>query len=166
MGERTRKREPRHAPATVAGGPSPLECVAGGLEARVPREARFPALAIHREVEAFLGPIPQPEVLREYDQVLPGLAERIVAWTENEAHHRRTVERPLVQLSWGGLWAAFLLALATILGGMLLAWYGRSVAGVIGVVGALAGLVIVFLAGRVRGMPDAAEPPAVKPAAS
>lgn len=165
MGERTRKREPRHAAVAVAGGAVP-ECLPGELEPRVPREPRFPALAIHREVEAFLGPIPQPEVLREYDRVLPGLAERIVAWTENEAHHRRTVERSLVQLSWGGLWAAFVLALATILGGMLLAWYGRSVAGVIGVVGALAGLVIVFLAGRVRGMPDGSEPAAVKPSAS
>jgi uncharacterized membrane protein len=109
---------------------------------------------LHAAVEAFSGPIPEPEVLREYEQVLPGLAERIVGWTEDVAHHRRTVERSLVQLSWGGLWSALLLALTTILGGMLLAWYGRSMVGVIGVVGALAGLVIVFLAGQGSMAPD------------
>jgi uncharacterized membrane protein len=164
MGERTRKRDP-HALAAVTGGAAPLETVPGG-PARLREELRFPAPAIHREVEAFLGPIPRPEILREYDRVLPGLAERIVTWTEHEAHHRRTVERSLVQLSWGGLWVAFVLALGTILGGMLLAWYGRSVAGVIGVVGALAGLVIVFFAGRVRGMPDPFDPAVAKPSAS
>lgn len=162
MGERTRKRD-AYAVAAVArsaASPFPGAEESGGLE-----ELRFPT-AIHREVEAFLGPIPQPEVLREYDRVLPGLAERIVAWTENEADHRRTVERSLVQLSWGGLWVAFVLALATILGGMVLAWYGRSVAGVVGIVGALAGLVIVFLAGRIRGMPDGFDAPAAKPSTS
>jgi uncharacterized membrane protein len=109
---------------------------------------------LHAAVEAFSGPIPEPEVLRDYEHVLPGLAERIVRWTEDEAHHRRAVERSLVQLSWGGLWSALLLALTTILGGMLLAWNGRNVVGVIGVVGALAGLVIVFLAGQGRPVPD------------
>jgi hypothetical protein len=61
---------------------------------------------------------------------------------------------------------AFVLALATILGGMVLAWYGRSVAGVVGIVGALAGLVIVFLAGRIRGMPDGFDAPGANPSAS
>ncbi|HYR11635.1 MAG TPA: hypothetical protein VEQ60_27880, partial [Longimicrobium sp.] len=97
------------------------------------------------------------------EQVLPGLAERIVRWTEDEAHHRRTVERSLVQLSWGGLWSALLLALTTILGGMLLAWYGRSTVGMIGVVGALAGLVIVFLAGQGQLAPDTTQGAAKKP---
>jgi uncharacterized membrane protein len=163
MGERTRKRDAYAVAAVARGAAAPRAFP--GAEERELEELGFPT-AIHREVEAFLGPIPQPEVLREYDHVLPGLAERIVAWTENEADHRRTVERSLVQLSWGGLWVAFVLALATILGGMVLAWYGRSVAGVVGIVGALAGLVIVFLAGRIRGMPDGFDAPAAKPSAS
>jgi uncharacterized membrane protein len=112
---------------------------------------------LHAAVEAFSGPIPRPEVLRDYEHVLPGLAERIVRWTEDEASHRRAVERSLVQLSWGGLWSALLLALTTILGGMLLAWYGRNVVGMTGVMGALAGLVIVFLAGQRRPVPDTVE---------
>jgi uncharacterized membrane protein len=121
-----------------------------------PAERMQPVL--HAALEAFSGPIPQPEVLRDYEHVLPGLAERIVRWTEDEASHRRAVERSLVYLSWGGLWSALLLAFTTILGGMLLAWYGRNVVGMTGVMGALAGLVIVFLAGQRRPVPDTVEP--------
>ena len=154
MGERTRKR-PRHAVATVpAGGAEPPDLPAERPEASLHREVRIARPVLDVAVEAFSGPIPMPDVLRDYERVLPGLAERIVRWTEDEASQRRTVERSLVQLSWGGLWSALLLALTTIVGGMLLAWYGRNVVGVIGVVGALAGLVIVFLAGQRRPVPD------------
>lgn len=113
-----------------------------------------PGPILHAALEAFRGPIPHPHALREYDEVIPGLAERIVCWTEDEARHRRMVERSLVQLSWGGLWSAFLLAMAAILGGMLLAWSGRSAVGFVGVLGALSGLVIVFVAGQRNLAPD------------
>lgn len=59
-------------------------------------------------------------------------------------------------MSWGGLWCALFVALTTIWGGMALAWQGRSTAGLVGVVGAVAGLVIVFVAGRRRLPADTA----------
>jgi uncharacterized membrane protein len=96
------------------------------------------------------GPIPLPDDMREYDHMLPGLASRIVEWAEREADHRRAMERSLLRLSWAGLWCALLVTLVTITGGMLLALRGRSTAGLVGVVGAVAGLVIVFIAGRRR----------------
>jgi uncharacterized membrane protein len=160
MGERTRKR---HAVATRPAREAEPPDLAHRPEASLRGDELLAGSVVHAAVEAFSGPIPEPVVLREYEQVLPGLAERIVRWTEDEAHHRRTVERSLVQLSWGGLWSALLLALTTILGGMLLAWYGRSTVGVIGVVGALAGLVIVFLAGQGQLAPDTTQGAAKKP---
>ncbi len=96
------------------------------------------------------GPIPLPDTMREYDHMLPGLAARIVDWAEREAEHRRAMERSLIRLSWAGLWCALAVTLVTIGGGMLLALRGRSTAGLIGIVGAVAGLVIVFVAGRRR----------------
>ena len=96
------------------------------------------------------GPIPLPDAMREYDHMLPGLAARIVEWAEREAEHRRAMERSLVRLSWAGLWCALAVTLVTIGGGMLLALRGRNTAGLIGIVGAVAGLVIVFVAGRRR----------------
>lgn len=155
MGEHARKRQ---AVATRrARGTEPPDLPATRPEAPLRPGVRLGWAGVHAALEAFSGPIPQPEVLRDYEQVIPGLAERIVRWSEDEASHRRTMERSLVQLSWGGLWSAFLLALTTILGGMLLSWYGRSTVGVIGVVGALAGLVVVFLVGQRRVAPDTVE---------
>lgn len=39
------------------------------------------------------GPLPAPETLAEYNEVLPGLAERIVAAFEEEGRHRRECDR-------------------------------------------------------------------------
>lgn len=96
------------------------------------------------------GPIPLPETMREYDYIVPGLAARIVDWVEREGEHRRAMEHSLIRLSWAGLWCALAVTLVTIGGGMLLALRGRSTAGLIGIMGAVAGLVIVFVAGRRR----------------
>jgi uncharacterized membrane protein len=111
------------------------------------------------------GPLPLPETMREYDQVMPGLAARLVDWAEREAEHRRRMERSLMRLSWGGPWCALAVALTAIVGGMVLAWGGRSTAGLIGIVTAVAGLVIVFVAGR-RRLPADAVPRGAKPGPS
>ena len=38
------------------------------------------------------GPIPSPDVLREYDMIVSGAAERIVAMAEKQAQHRQELE--------------------------------------------------------------------------
>jgi uncharacterized membrane protein len=96
------------------------------------------------------GPIPLPGTLEEYERLVPGLAGRLVDWAESESEHRREMERSLLKLSWAGLWCALAVTLVTIIGSMVLSWAGRSTAGLIGGVGAVAGLVIVFVAGRRR----------------
>ena len=42
------------------------------------------------------GPIPAPEVMRQYDAILPGAAERIMRMAEIEGEHRRALERSTV----------------------------------------------------------------------
>jgi uncharacterized membrane protein len=42
---------------------------------------------------AFTGPLPHPASLKEYDNVLPGLAERIVTMAEAEARHRHDMDK-------------------------------------------------------------------------
>jgi len=42
---------------------------------------------------AFTGPLPPPSSLKEYDSVLPGLAERIVTMAEAEARHRHDMDK-------------------------------------------------------------------------
>ena len=130
-------------PVRLDGRPEALALPADGLP--------LPGMLLAME-----GPIPSPGTLHEYNRMMPGLAERIVDWAEQEARHRRTVERSLVRMSWGGMWCALLVSLTTIGGGMVLAWQGRSTVGLVGVVGAVAGLVIVFVAGRRQLPPDTA----------
>jgi uncharacterized membrane protein len=161
MGEHTRKRPAVATLPVIA--KEPPDRPAERSEAPLRGEPRAPAPVLHAALEAFSGPIPHPQALRAYEEVMPGLAERIVGWTEDEARHRRLVERSLVQLSWGGLCSAFLLAMAAILGGMLLAWSGRSAVGFVGVLGALSGLVIVFVAGQRNLAPDTTQPRAKTP---
>jgi uncharacterized membrane protein len=40
----------------------------------------------------FIGPLPAPSTLAEYDKSFPGLGERIVKWTEDEMRHRHKKE--------------------------------------------------------------------------
>lgn len=73
----------------------------------------------------FGGPIPPPSLLAEYNKVIPGLAEKIVGWTEQQRDHRQGLERQQVAASQqrlgrgqiiGGGVAFFGLALAAIVG--------------------------------------------------
>jgi uncharacterized membrane protein len=50
----------------------------------------------HQHVPDYAGPIPPPAMLKEYDSILPGLADRIMRMAEQEAEHRRNVEAQLL----------------------------------------------------------------------
>jgi len=64
-------------------GPSRADPVVGGPEPSGP-------FALE---QFFVGPLPHPAILAGYEQIQAGLAERIVAMTEIEGAHRRTLER-------------------------------------------------------------------------
>ena len=46
--------------------------------------------------ENFAGPLPPPEMLLKYDEVSPGLANRIVSLAENQSTHRQSIEAKVV----------------------------------------------------------------------
>lgn len=45
--------------------------------------------------ETYSGPLPPPEALARYDQIVPGAAERILCMAENEMKHRHENESHL-----------------------------------------------------------------------
>lgn len=47
--------------------------------------------------EQFSGPMPHPKHLREYEDTLPGAAERILAMAERNLDHGATMERAAMQ---------------------------------------------------------------------
>src|SRR5699024_3236603 len=45
------------------------------------------------QAQSFQGPLPSPDILRGFGEVIPGLDKKIVAWVEEETAHRREMER-------------------------------------------------------------------------
>jgi uncharacterized membrane protein len=104
------------------------------------------------EVSRYSGPLPKPEDLAKYEQVLTGSADRIIRMAEQQATHRQNLERVVVESNaavqkWG-LFCAFVIALSAIVGGILLSLKGMSGAGLASIISALVALVGVFIYGK------------------
>lgn len=110
----------------------------------------FPAAIRLEGASSFSGPLPPPDLLAEYHQVVPGLAERIVLMAEKEGDHRRELQSRAMRLSEGGLVSAFVIAMTVIVGGLVLISQGRSPEGMGSIIAALASLLIVYLTGGRR----------------
>ncbi len=88
---------------------------------------------VRRELRFFSGPLPPPDVLREYNEIVPGSAERILQMAEREQSHRhgaetRDGEGGLTLAKRGQLVGAVLAFMATT-GGMALLALGRNISG-------------------------------------
>ena len=94
----------------------------------------------------WLGPIPPPDMLQRFDEVVPGAAERILETAEKQADHRMRMEETVIEgdstRSYLGLIAGFILSAGTIAGGIFLIMNGHDWAG-----GLLVGVNLVGLAG-------------------
>ena len=111
------------------------------------------------------GPLPPPDILRQYDELLPGVAERILVMSENAQQHERNMERDASDrenkvldladkvvsndASQGrrGQWFAFVIALLGIVIGALLIAIDKAGFGLAVIFTPLAGLVGVFVYG-------------------
>lgn len=100
---------------------------------------------------SFSGPLPPPQTLREYDQIVPGLAARIVAQAERQTEHRISLEAKVVgsdiSKSWAGLACGFFLCLICTIGGIACVWSGHDWAGATIATGAVVGLAATFIYG-------------------
>ncbi len=101
--------------------------------------------------EMFAGPLPRPEDLQKYNDILPGSAERILRMAEEQGAHRRTLESTALRDDIAGARRgsifAFVITLTMIVAGALLIFEGRQITGTIfGGVG-IAGVAGVFIYG-------------------
>lgn len=104
------------------------------------------------ELNSYSGPLPHPELLHKYEQVLPGLADRIVSMAERQSAHRQELERTVVnsdvRRSNLGLLAAFLITVMFLSASVALVVNGHEVAGAtLGSVN-IVGLVYAFINGK------------------
>jgi|ERR1035437_4542965 uncharacterized membrane protein len=99
--------------------------------------------------EYFSGPIPPPNLLARYNDVVSDGAERILAMAERQSKHRESLEAQVVagnlrSQNRGNLYA-FILALVTILGGIFLIYKGKDASGLAAIISSLVGLVSIFV---------------------
>jgi len=65
-----------------------------------PKSAEQPTMAAI--TQTYSGPIPPPNFLMQYEQIVPGIAKRFLEEPHLEAEHRRSLEKPLLnnKLNW------------------------------------------------------------------
>lgn len=108
--------------------------------------------------ESFSGPIPHPELLRKYEDVKPGFAERIVSMAERQLDHRINCEDKVVDGSVSeskrGQNYGLIVALMFLAGAVFLGYNGHDwLAGVLGG-GTLVALVTVFVTNKTHKHDD------------
>jgi uncharacterized membrane protein len=136
---------------------------------------KYPILAeMTQMTQMYTGPLPHPSILKQYDQVMPGLAERIVKMAENQSGHRMVLERASVEsdfaarqkqfrLTLFGQVASFVISMTGILAGVYVAIHGKEwVGGIVGA-GGIGGLVVGILQTVRRKNTGAPNPPSSAP---
>lgn len=100
----------------------------------------------------FAGPLPHPGMLKAYDEVIPGLGERIVSQFERQTEHRQDLERQSLSagilLAKRGQIIALCISGSVILIAAGLLYVDKTVGGLVALVTALTPLIVSFLEGR------------------
>lgn len=104
------------------------------------------------QISRFTGPLPPPEELAKYEQILAGAADRIIRMAEQQSAHRQSLEAVVIRgnattQKWG-LACAFTIAMSAIWGGIWISLKGMSGAGLTTIIVALVSLVGVFVYGK------------------
>lgn len=136
VAKKKKKKNPRNAPASQAAPTSrSLDNVLSGPPD--PFASNTPGHSItttRQEIKVQSGPIPSPETLAGYDDVVPGSAKMLIEWTREQSKHRMYLERRTIDSdanrSWAGLAAGFILCLAAIIIGGALVYLDHDWAGV------------------------------------
>jgi len=107
---------------------------------------------LRAEFHSSSGPLPPPEALARYNDVIPSGAERILAMAERQSVHRESLEAKVVNANVSsqkmGSIFAFVLSLVAIVGGIWLIHEGKSVTGLATIITDLAALATVFVVSR------------------
>jgi len=97
---------------------------------------------------AFQGPLPPPQILDQYNQIVSGSAERIISLWEGQVQHRQGLEKKVIiadieQAKFGAI-LGFIIAISAIGSGTFLAYIGRPSEGIAAIITALAGIIGVY----------------------
>ena len=101
---------------------------------------------------SFQGPLPPPDMLREYDSASPGCVDRILQMAESSQNHWQEREKAdqetQVKLLLRGQWLAFSVAISALVGGCVLVALGSPLIGSILSIGSLMGCAALYIKGE------------------
>lgn len=104
--------------------------------------------------EEYIGPIPHPNILKQFEEVLPGTADRILQMAEDEQKHRHKFEiklilhKKLMELT--GIIFGFLLASMIIGGGIFLLLNDKSAKGFVLILGGIGTIITPFILSKYK----------------
>ena len=133
--------------------PQPIVPLPEGLPSP---EMRFVATA-----SSYSGPIPPPEALEKFNQIIPKGAHRILRMAEKQQAHRHALETKVItseiRRSWGGLAAGLVMAIVIVSFSFVLVREGHDTAGTTLATATVVGLVATFLRGTTQRQQERAE---------
>jgi len=100
----------------------------------------------------YSGPVPPPEILRGYDQVIPGAAERILEMAEADQRHTHEMEaraqkRVFAERKRGQIFA-LVVSLGAFTAAAVMSYFGAEKAAMVLSGSTIVGLVSAFITGR------------------
>lgn len=97
----------------------------------------------------YSGAVPPPEMLREFDKIIPNGADRFMKMAEEQSEHRRKIEQKIVESNVKnenlGLVFAFFISIIGLISAAILAYKGNNIGAGVFAIPALGGLVNSFL---------------------
>ncbi len=122
------------------------------LQAEDPEHIAGMQALVHSVEYTYSGPLPPPEILRRFDEILPGSAQKIFDQFELQSAHRRQVESTVIASGAFsqrvGSVSGLLLGVVGMGGGIWLAHEGRDFGGFSTVLATLASLVGIYVSQR------------------
>ncbi len=119
------------------------------MPSRVPAKQQTNSVQV--QAAYFNGPLPPPDILAKYNDVLPGAADRIIAMAEKQAEHRQELEKIAVTSRAGdsrlGVVSGLIIGVVALLVGGYVIGKGHTISGILLGGGSIAGLVGVFVYG-------------------
>ena len=102
-----------------------------------------------RRVEMYSGPLPHPDLLNRYREIIPDAPERILRMAERQSEHRIEMERRLIVNGiWNeraGLVFGFIVCLTALVCGVLIVQSGYEGFGFAAIIAAIASPIAVFM---------------------
>lgn len=158
MSRKSRRHRPSVRPAVPLTG-DPLSKIVGNLPGDAP-EQQHASHVIAKQTH-FQGPIPHPDIFRQYGEVIPDAPERILRVFEDDSKHARDIQRAALEAQRADNCRVHWMAWSLIAGGYVLsgifAWLGKDTLAGILLASTLAGTIAGFFQGRSSSQKETAE---------